>query len=223
MPDAQHYLSHITAYEKEFASWEKRGDKILKSYRDDKDRKGGVRFNVLWSNVQTLKSATFSRMPQPDVSRRFKDNDPVGRVAALMLERALEFEVEHYMDFAASIRQAVYDRFLPGRGTAWVRYEPTFKQVEAGEPEDGPTLTEDVDTDTPAAEEVDFECAPVDYVHWKDFGHNVARTWEEVSIVWRRVFLSRAHCKSVARSSRTCRWTRCPTTRRTRTAPTPTR
>jgi hypothetical protein len=193
MPDVQHYLSHISAYEREYKEWEGRGEKILREYRDDKRKKGdaGSKFNVLWSNVQTLKAATFSRMPQPDVSRRFKDDDAVGRVAALMLERALEFEVHHYKDFGASLRQCVYDRFLPGRGVAWVRYEPTFKQVQGGAPEDGPTLTEDVDSESQVSEELDFECAPVDYVHWKDFGHNVARTWEEVSLVWRRVYLTR--------------------------------
>lgn len=191
-PSVEHYNAHIAAYEREFKKWEKRGDKIMKIYKDDgSERKQGSSFNVLWSNVQTLKSATFARMPVPDVSRRFKDNDPVGRVAALMLERALTFEVQHYKDFGASLRQAVYDRFLPGRGVVWVRYEPTFKQVEDGAPEDGEQLTEDVETETETAEELDFECAPVDYVHWKDFGHSVARTWEEVSIVWRKVYLRR--------------------------------
>jgi hypothetical protein len=193
MSDAQTYLAHITAYEREFSKWERRVEKILKIYKDEgSEKRNGSRFNILWSNVQTLKSATFSRMPRPDVSRRFKDNDPVGRVAALMLERALEFEVAHYKDFGASLRQAVYDRFIGGRGVAWVRYEPTFRQVQSGVADGGPTLTEDAETQTQVAEELDFECAPVDYVHWKDFGHNVARSWEEVTIVWRKVYLTKA-------------------------------
>jgi hypothetical protein len=28
-------------------------------------------------------------------------------------------------------------------------------------------------------------------VHWKDFGHTIARTWEEVTAVWRKVYMSR--------------------------------
>jgi len=187
-----YYLGHVAAYERDFKKWESRVEKIIKRYRDEKREGTGAKFNVLWSNVQTLKAATFSRMPMPDVSRRFKDQDAVGRVASLMLERALEFEVQHYKDYGASIRQCVYDRFLGGRGTAWVRYEPTFKQVKAGEtPEDGPLVTEDVETETDIAEELDFECAPVDYVHWRDFGHAIARTWEEVPIVWRKVYMRR--------------------------------
>jgi hypothetical protein len=192
MSNAQTYLAHIAAYEREFSKWERRGEKILKQYRDDAaDSRKSSKFNVLWSNVQTLKAATFSRMPKPDVSRRFKDDDPIGRVASLMLERALEFEVEHYKDFGATLRQCVYDRFLPGRGVAWVRYEPTFKQEQAGEAQPGETLTEDQESESEASESLDYECAPVDYVHWRDFGHAVARTWEEVPIVWRKVYLGR--------------------------------
>ena len=97
--DVTHYLNHIAAYESEFKPWEERVRKILKKYRDDKRAKGeAARFNVLWSNVQTLKAATYARTPRPDVSRRFRDNDPVGRVASLILERALDFEVRNYPD-----------------------------------------------------------------------------------------------------------------------------
>jgi hypothetical protein len=74
--EVQYYLNHISAYEREFKRWESRADKILKRYRDETSG-GTTKFNVLWSNVQTLKSATFARMPMPDVSRRFRDNDPV--------------------------------------------------------------------------------------------------------------------------------------------------
>ena len=153
-----------------------------------------ARFNVLWSNVQTLVPAVFSRLPKADVSRRFADNDPVGRVASLLLERALDYEIEHYPDFRAAMKNAVEDRFLGGRGVAWVRYDPHIVQV--GEPEDGYQVTEDVDPEgdnqgQEPQEAIEYECAPTDYVHWKDFGHNVARTWEEVTQVWRWVYMSK--------------------------------
>lgn len=181
----------ISTYEREFAKWEKRVDKILKRYRDEERKDNGQsRFNILWSNVQTLVPATFSRLPIPDVTRRFKDNDPVGRVAAQILERALDFEIQHYVDYRATMDQGVHDRFLGGRATAWVRYEPHFKAIE-GQPNDGVQITEDTD-EPEIQEQLDYECTPVDYVHWKDFGHNVARTWEEVTQVWRNVYMSKA-------------------------------
>ena len=188
-PGLERYLGVISAYERDFKKWEGRVEKIIKRYRDEQ-RTSSVgeeaKFNILHSNVQTLIPATFSRLPQPDVARRFRDNDPTGRVASLILERALEFEVQHYADYRATLKQCVQDRFLGGRGTAWARYEPHIKAVSSQLPEDGLEITEDVDD---PQEEVDYECAPVDYVHWKDFGHAVARTWEEVSQVWRRVYM----------------------------------
>jgi hypothetical protein len=195
----QRWLTTISAYETEFKSWEKRTEKIVKIYRDhdqqsDSRNSGQTNFNILWSNVQTCIPATFARLPKPDVSRRFRDNDPTGRVAALILERALDFEIDHYPDYRAAMENSVLDRFLGGRGISWVRYEPHFKAAEQGMPEDGVQVTEDADEaeETPAAEEViDYECAPVDYVHWKDFGHTIARTWEEVTAVWRRVYMAR--------------------------------
>jgi hypothetical protein len=116
-----------------------------------------------------------------------------------MLERALEFELEHYGDYKSAMNNAVLDRLLGGRGVAWVRYEPHIVgEKETDEPDDGFEITEDADEAETAEgmanenqERIEYECAPVDYVHWKDFGHTIARTWEEVTAVWRRVYMNR--------------------------------
>src|SRR3990167_5246689 len=186
----QKWLNHFSVYDKEFDKWTHRVERILKRYRDDQrsERDKTAKFNILWSNVQTLNPAVFARMPRPEVSRRFHDPDPVGRVASLIMERALDYEVMHYPDFRSTLKQCVQDRFLGGRGTAWIRYEPHTRAQSLELPQDGVEITED--TDEPA-EELDYECAPVDYVHWKDFGHTVARTWEEVTAVWRCVYLTK--------------------------------
>ena len=211
------WLTQISAYDNEFKRWEARTTKIIKKYRDDNRSQSGshtAKFNILWSNVQTLIPAVYAKLPKCDVSRRFGDNDQVGRVAALLIERSVDFEIEHYPDFRATMKHAVEDRFLGGRGVAWVRYEPHVRAQETGEPEDGFQVTEDIDevdgpegtesgpadadgmqdgTASPdeVAEEIEYECAPTDYVHWKDFGHTVARTWEEVTAVWRWVYLGK--------------------------------
>src|SRR3990167_7445013 len=191
----QSYLECIAVYDREFKPWAGRVEKILNRYRDEKRKKGDntkAQFNILWSNVQTLVPATFNQVPQPDVSRRFRDQDPVGRVAALILERCLDFEVRHYPDYRMTLKADVYDRFLGGRGQAWVRYEPHFKDLQT--PPQGPTEGMQVSEDSaepPVDEQLDYECAPLDYVHWKDFGHEVARTWEEVTKVWRNVYLDK--------------------------------
>jgi hypothetical protein len=190
----------ISGYERSYKRWEARVDRIVKKYKDDSryDRNPNARFNILWSNVQTIQPAIFARLPRPDVSRRFRDNDPIGRVASMMLERALEFEIEHYGDYKSAMNNAVLDRLLGGRGVSWVRYEPHIVGEEAGEPDDGYEITEDTDEaetengmEAESQERIEYECCPVDYVHWKDFGHTIARTWEEVTAVWRKVYMSR--------------------------------
>lgn len=195
--EVQRWLGVIKAYETEFASWEKRVDKILKRYRAESSIQNRdnppSHFPILWSNVQTLVPATYARLPKPDVSRRFTDRDPVGRVAALILERSLDFEIQHYSDYRNTLREGVYDRFLGGRATAWARYEPHVRAQSLQQPIDGAQVSED-ENDPAESEVLDYECAPVDYVHWKDFGHTVARTWEEVTAVWRKVYMTRAAC-----------------------------
>lgn len=191
----QKWLAQFAAYDRQFSTWEARVDRILKRYRDeqrDKSKDGGsAKFNILWSNVQTLVPAVYAKTPKPDVSRRFRDNDPVGRVASLLLERTLEYEVEQYPDFRNSMRAVLYDRFLGGRGTVWARYEPHILAKQQAQPTDGVQVSEDVGKPN---EELDYECAPTDYVPWKDFGHSVARTWDEVTAVWRKTYLTRQAC-----------------------------
>lgn len=187
--EVQKYLDMFAQYDKEFGKWDGRVEKILKRYKDDRNQTTAqVHYNILWSNVQTLKAATFSRMPKPDVSRRFKDNDPVARVAALLLERALDFEITHTPDFQESLTACVYDRFLGGRGTAWVRYEPIIET-------DDTFISEDEEESDQVSEYLDIEQTPVDYVHWKDFGHQWGRTWDEVNVVWRKVYMTRKMLK----------------------------
>jgi hypothetical protein len=192
----------IAQYERTFKEWEGRADKIVKRFRDESRSRNNpqAKFNILWSNVQTITPAVFARLPRPDVTRRFRDNDPIGRVASMMLERALEYEIEHYGDYASAMKSAVQDRLLGGRGTAWVRYEPHIVGEAESEdiPKDGLQVTEDTDeAETEGGiyrenqERIEYECAPVDYVYWRDFGMTVARTWEEVTAVWRKVYMER--------------------------------
>jgi hypothetical protein len=203
----QEWYTCIAGYERSFKEWEGRTDRIIKRFRDDSRTRNNpnAKFNILWSNVQTITPAIFARLPRPDVSRRFRDNDPIARVASMMLERALDYEITHYGDYKSAMGQSVQDRLLGGRGTSWVRYEPhiTGKAKEdemegADVPEDGFEVTGNIDeAETEGGiyqedqERIEYECAPVDYVYWRDFGHTIARTWEEVTAVWRKVYMGR--------------------------------
>lgn len=157
--------------------WRERARAISDRYRHEAARTDATRrFAMLWSNIETLKPAVYARAPKAEIGRRFKDADPVGRIAADMLERASNIVID-CNDLDTTLRTVRDDFLLIARGQAWIRYVPEMRQVAPpqGEPFD----------------EVAYERVCVDYVHWEDFGHTVARTWPEVRAVWRRVFKTR--------------------------------
>lgn len=165
------------------AKWVERAARIVKRYRDDRGNDGGIadhqkRYNIFWSNVQTIMPAMYGKRPEPCVVRRYLDPDSVARVAAIILERTLCFQMDSQTRFFDSMRSALQDRLVPGIGTVWVRYQEGQKS---------PTNT--VTNDYYA--KLTGEMAEVDYVYWEDFGFVSARTWEEVPAVWRIVNMNR--------------------------------
>jgi hypothetical protein len=189
-----YWHDQLTKASKVFDKWEKRGKKVVRRYRDERDaiEMPRMKFNILWSNISVLFPALYGRMAKPEVSRRFMDSDPVGRLASTMLERVVEYEVTQFNDFDSAMRGVVEDRLLPGRGTAWVRYEPIIVGQEA--PETAvPEMEQDEGseiTNTEEVERVDSAHSPVDYVYWTDFLHSPARTWDEVWWVSRWVYMT---------------------------------
>jgi len=180
------WVDEIDCYEQQFGPWEKRSKKIIDRYVDERDdlSKSASRFNILWSNIQTLQPAIYASPPTPNIDRRFDNDDDVGRYSALVLERSVSYYVKNDL-FDKVMKQATLDRLLPGCGSVWVRYCPVFEEkIQVTDDE------QDKDYDQPDA--LVTEDTVPDYVHWQDFGHTWARTWQEVRGVWRRVFMSRA-------------------------------
>ena len=205
---ASYWDKQLDGARRYFEKWQKASVRIVRRYRDERDVQSSTRrrFNILYSNVQVLAPALYGRKPKPEVTRRFKDQDQVGRAAATILERCLSYETECYSDFDSSMKQVVMDRLLPGRGIAWLRFEskigvePMEKDEIEGAADDqndanevGGTgnaqLTEDAQAE--GTEYVAEARSPVDYVHWEDFTHSPARTWEEVWWVARRVWMTK--------------------------------
>ena len=183
----QKWQNALKLARREDEKWVKRAKKIVRRYRDDRNGYSDTskRFNILWSNVQTTLPALYGKTPRAQVERRHKDQDPVGRAASIILERALQYEIDRDTEFDSAVKGAVLDRLLAGRGTAWVRFET--KEV---------ARPEGFDDQAPQLEMGDeysgsYECAPTDYVYWEDFRCSPARTWEEVTWVARRVYMGR--------------------------------
>ena len=194
------YKEEIAYYEKESGPWSERVRKILRRYKDERSpREQKIpRFNILYSNISTLLPAVYGRNPKPDIERRFKDDDPLGRVSSEVLERCCDFFVQTEA-FRSSMRNALFDRLMGGRGIVWTRYVPHFSPMDEEEDE-GEEITNDIaelsaSEDEPN-EEVSFEEAITDYVHWDDFGHNWGRTYDELYLMWRKVYLTKKELKA---------------------------
>jgi hypothetical protein len=167
------------------AGWRKNAEDACKRFRDEAaEPKGaqagralGTRFNILRSNVETLAPALYNATPKPDVRRRFRDPDPLGKVVAQALERAISFQIDTG-DFDGALRLAVKDALLPGRAVTRLRYEPTL-------------VAQKGDDGEPAGETKAWESVCCEHVQWRDFRRGPGRTWDEVTWIAFRHFLRR--------------------------------
>ncbi len=162
---ASFWLANIEFAEKKLKQWRKRGEQIVRRYKNKKQEVsssapsvvvGQKRMNFLWANVQTQKPILFAQTPKPNVTRRNKDKDPVGRWAAIVLERILANTLD-MQDFDHVLNQDVENLLLPGYACSMVEYIPQVENDQVG-----------------------WQEARLRYVHWKDQLTNPARYWQEV-------------------------------------------
>lgn len=213
---AEKWLSELQLAERWIEKWMKRSESIIKRYRDERDNMydyygdmSGYKYNIFWSNIQTLQPAVYSEPPKAQIERRWKDSDPLGRIASQILERATTFSLTSY-DFDALLKSIRDDYLLVGRGQAWVRYKPTYDdttrypviQSDQGgyvSSEGAPIPPEaqiqqdeqGLFYDGEAYQTLSYEEVLCEYVAWGDFLHSPARKWDEVRWVGRKVYMSR--------------------------------
>lgn len=185
------WLLELKLADKREQEWRKKAGKVWDRYRQ-KDAKRHS-FNILWSNTETLRPAVYNSLPSPDVRRRFKDADPLGKAAAETLSRSLEYQLDT-TPFDSQIKATVLDMLLPGRGVARVRYVPSLRQVGVT----AETHEEEAEAHEPggealegATEELDWEQATVEHVQWDDFRMSEGKEWSEVCWIAFRHRLSR--------------------------------
>lgn len=177
---AQRWQVEFAAAWKAIEPWHTKGEQIDKRFRDEGDdgRDGEKRWNLFTSDTQTFIALLYGQTPQASVDRRFADaSDDVARVAAEILERLLNTDIEREDDgFATALQHALMDRLLPGMGNARVRYDADFEKVEtpAMLKPDGSELAPAVSEDKKTRENVE-----IDYVHWKDQRWSPARVFHE--------------------------------------------
>lgn len=189
---ARRWHKEIQRASKTEKGWRQDGRHNVKIYRDElhlhnvtrdtlNHDHGKQEFNIFFSNVQTIKPAVFSSTPRPDVRRRYKDDNPLGKEVSEVLERALTFAIDRY-DFDQGMSKAVDDMLIPGRGVLRVRYEPVFEEEEQqlvvqkpnefGEIEEVVEVTSD--------ERLVSEDVMCEYVYWEDLRLEPKRNWEDL-------------------------------------------
>lgn len=162
---ANYWLTQIQYAERKVKQFRTTGKQIIRRYKNVKSAAssnvmtvtaGQKRLNVLWSNIQTLKPVLFSNTPKPNVTRRNKDKNPVGRWAATVLERTLVNTLD-MQPFDHVMEQDIENLLLPGYGCSMIEYVAETEQDQMG-----------------------WQEARFRYVDWCDQLHNPARYWQEV-------------------------------------------
>jgi hypothetical protein len=195
------WLMDLSLADKTEEKWRKTAQQVVDRFRQEGDdydtfKKGQSKFNILWSNTEVMRPALYHSTPKPDVRRRFRDEDPVGKTASQVLERGLSFSIDSY-DFDQVMTLSVLDLLLPGRGVSRVRYEPTLQTVTPppempqpmGQNPDGSPIyaPEHMDeTGQPVMQQpepfdkITYQAVSCEHVAWKDFRRGPGRTWDEV-------------------------------------------
>lgn len=174
------WLSEVEIYDKSHKEWKTECERIWALY-EGKQAKANS-FNILWSNTETLAPAIYNSTPNPDVRRRYRDKDPVGKAAATVLERSCSYQLDQY-DFDASMEDVVLDVLITGRGTSWKKYEPSFA------PQSAPTAG-DANAQVPQEpgapmERITDETIENEHVQWDKFRHGPGKRWKDVTWVSR--------------------------------------
>lgn len=170
--------------------WREDSEKIVKRYRGEEKKRN--RFNVLWSNTETLRPAIYNSKANPDVRRRFRDSDPIGKAVGEVLERSL-FVLLDQEESENAIKNDVLDGLLSGRGITRVRYVAQIKTTPKEQPEED----EGVGGSLPGEEEeLEMEGIELEHVDWRDFRHGYGRIWDEVPWVGFRHKLTRVDAEA---------------------------
>lgn len=157
--------------------WRDEATKYFQIYKDEFNNDGSdsKRYNVFWANTQTLRPLVFSRLPKPNITQRFLDEDEIAKIASEMMERTIDLYLND-ADAEDVIGKCRDDFLVGGRGVARVCYDPE----EVIEMEDG---TEEFDP-------TDKKCR-IEYWPWEDFRMSTEKEWTKVKWIAFRHYMTR--------------------------------
>ncbi len=189
----QYWKSQIDEAEKYREKFVTKGDNIIRRYRDeDRVYDSERRYNVLYSNTETLQPVVYSSRPVADVSARDTKNI-VARKGGEMIEKAIDYYIS-CSDFNDKARLAVTDFLLAGQGVMRPKYNPVMEEfeevVQPLDIKEGDKITETDGVFIRKSEKVVFEEVDFEYTHWKDFLYPDCNCWEELPWVAFRAYVT---------------------------------
>lgn len=204
-PDSQEVLDWLKDIEdsrKREKDFRKDGRRIVELYEGGQKREYG--YNILYSNTETMLPALYNNPPRPVTNRRFRDEDPMGKMAATAVNRALEYLIDNgdqeFTGFDDAMKQATLEALVPGRGVTRFKYEAVIEAVQneqaaeaSGAPDDSDTDEDDSETaaQAPIPENVKYETVATEEVPWDRFFHGNAKKWKDVPWVGFQHYMTR--------------------------------
>jgi hypothetical protein len=163
--------------------WQKEAECYLKEYEDEDNGRRHIwdqpnendkrRYNIFWANTQTLRPLVFSKLPEPNITQRFFDDDEINRIASEMMERVVSLNLDE--TGAEEVFSKNRDDFLiTGRGAARLSYNPgeivdVKKEAKEGEEQ---TTVEEVD--------VTDKKITIEYVRFDDILLSTELEWKKL-------------------------------------------
>lgn len=180
---ARRWKLELKLADKREKKWREKAKAIYEKYTPESPETNS--FNILWTNTETLRQSVYNSLPQPDVRRRYQDEDPLGRAVGSVLTRALEFCQDTY-DFDKVLQDDVLSMLLAGRAVSRVRYVPDIRT----EPRE-----EGADPEADQYESIAWEQTICERVQYDDFRIlGAAKTWDEVTAIAFRHRFTRDDC-----------------------------
>jgi hypothetical protein len=143
-------------------------------------------YNILYSNIETLKPLIFSRLPNPQVRKRNLEKNNVNKLISILLERNIKRILEE-ADGQRIIEQARDDFLIAKRGVIKVLYEQeileTEEQIETPIVDEATGEMTGLDVQTIVNEEPGEKKISLEYVNYEDIIFSCAGKWEKVDWV----------------------------------------
>ena len=179
------WLNKIDRAERVYEPYHDLIEQTRNVYKSSQNNESGVSYtanayNIFWSGIETQKPFLYFKRPYPYVERVNKLSTVTEQVACKILERALEWNLNHF-DFDSVIKYARNDYLISGCGLLFESFEPEFQTV---------TLSGDSSEET--ADVVDREAVVTRYWDPSDFIADTDHVgvWEDVMWIARKMYLT---------------------------------